>query len=148
MSLLVKDLMTRDVVTLEADENLLLADDVMRLGRIRHLPVVERGELVGLVSHRDILRSSVSSIAGLSHSEDATIKRAIPVREVMRRDVLTVTADTSALDACRLILERKLGCLPVVDGGKRLVGILTEADFVDLARRYLEGLKQDQASKL
>lgn len=137
--LLVRDLMTSDVVTLEANESLLLADDVMRLARIRHLPVVQPdGKLAGLVTHRDMLRASVSSLAGLSRTEEANIKGAIPVREVMKREVTTVGPDRTALEACRLILERKLGCLPVVDGEGRLVGILTEADFVELARKYLE----------
>ncbi len=138
MELLVRDLMSRDVVTLEADESLLLADDVMRLGRIRHLPVVRAGKLVGLVSHRDMLRASVSSLAGLSRTEEASIKGAIPVREVMARDVRTVGPDEPALNACRILLERKVGCLPVVDPSGKLVGILTDADFVDLARKYLE----------
>jgi CBS domain-containing protein len=139
--MLVRELMTRDVVTLDVDESLLLADDVMRLGRIRHLPVVDSSAgdvLVGLVSHRDMLRASVSSIAGLSRIEEASIKRAIPVRQVMALEVITVGPDESALAACSLILERKLGCLPVVDEHRRLVGIITEADFVELARRYLE----------
>ena len=140
--MLVRDLMSRDVVTLDADESLLLADDVMRLGRIRHLPVVEGGRLVGLVTHRDLLRASVSSLAGLTRDEEATIKRAIPVREVMSKHVTTIRPDQDALEACRILLERKLGCLPVVDDGGRLVGILTEADFVSLARRFLESLRE------
>lgn len=143
--MLVRDLMTRDVVTLDVDESLLLADDVMRLGRIRHLPVIDSGAgdvLVGLVSHRDMLRASVSSIAGLTRSEEASIKQAIPARQVMAMDVVTVGPDDSALSACTLMLERKLGCLPVVDEKSRLVGIITEADFVELARRYLEHVKK------
>lgn len=138
MMLKVRDLMTRDLVTLDADENLLLASDVMRLGRIRHLPVVDGEKLVGLVSHRDILQASVSSLVGLSKTEDASIKMEIPVQEVMRREVVTVGPEEPALDACTIILERKLGCLPVVDEDGALLGILTEADFVELARRYLE----------
>ncbi|AKU93304.1 CBS domain-containing protein [Vulgatibacter incomptus] len=137
----VRDLMTRDVVTLEAGENLLLADDVMRLGRIRHLPVVENGRLVGLISHRDILQASVSSLAGLSRAEDASIKKSIPAREVMKREVTTIGPDEPALVACSIVLDRKLGCLPVVDAEGALVGIVTEADFVELARRYLEQLR-------
>lgn len=134
----VRDLMTTDLVTLDAHESLLLADDVMRLGRIRHLPVVSGRKLVGLVSHRDLLRASISSLAGMSREEELSLKRSIPVREVMRRDLITVGPDEPALSACKTLLERKLGCLPVVDGEGNLVGIVTEADFVDLARRFLE----------
>lgn len=134
----VRDLMTRDLVTLDATENLLLADDVMRLGRIRHLPVVDGEKLVGLVSHRDILRASVSSLAGLSRTEEASIKMSIPVEKVMRREVVTIGPEASALEACKIILEKKLGCLPVVSEDGALLGIVTEADFVELARRYLE----------
>lgn len=136
--LLVRDLMTPDVVTLDVNESLLLADDVMRLGRIRHLPVVLENRLVGLVSHRDMLQASVSSLAGLTRSEEASVKQAIPVREVMKLEVITIGPDRPALEACELILKRKLGCLPVVDEGDRLVGIITEADFVELARKYLQ----------
>lgn len=135
----IRDIMVRDVVTLDEGESLLLADDVMRLGRIRHLPVVAGGMVVGLVTHRDILRSSVSSLVGLSRSEDAEIKRSIPVRKVMRREVSTIGPDESAAAGCRLMLERKIGCLPVVEEGGRLVGIVTEADFLQLALRCLEG---------
>lgn len=132
------DVMIRDVVTLDEGESLLLADDVMRLGRIRHLPVVSGGVLVGLVTHRDILRASVSSLVGLSRSEDAEIKRSIPVRKVMRREVTTVSADDPAAVACRLMLERKIGCLPVIEDDGKLLGIVTEADFIQLALRCLE----------
>ena len=136
--LLVRDLMTKDLVTLDAEESLMLADDVMRLGRIRHLPVVTGQRLVGLVTHRDLLRASVSSLAGLSRNEEATIKRAIPVREVMQMEVTTIHPKQPALDAARLLLDKKLGCLPVVDDDGGLVGIVTEADFVILARKFLE----------
>ena len=135
---LVQDLMTRDVVTLYENEDLLLAENVMRLARIRHLPVVRGDALVGLVTHRDLLRASVSSLAGMTRLQDASIKRAIAIPEVMQRDVVTVGPRQPARVAARLMLERKLGCLPVVEEDRRLVGILTEADFVGLALRWLD----------
>lgn len=136
--LLVKDIMTRDVVTLYENEDLLLAEHVMRLARIRHLPVVRGHALVGLVTHRDLLRASVSSLAGMSAQQDATVKRAIAIPEVMQKDVSTVGPREPARLAARLMLERKLGCLPVVEDENRLVGIVTEADFVGLALKWLE----------
>lgn len=136
--LLVRDVMTRDVVTLYENEDLLLAEHVMRLGRIRHLPVVRGHALVGLVTHRDLLRASISTLAGMTPQQDASMKRAIAVPDVMQAKVTTIGPGEPASRAARLMLERKLGCLPVVEEDGRLVGIVTEADFVGLALRWLE----------
>lgn len=133
----VSELMTRDVITLEAQESLLLAQDIMELGRVRHLPVVDGRRLVGLVTHRDLLSASLSSLDA-SPEEDATKKQHVFVRDVMRRDVISVRPATPALEAARLMVEHKVGCVPVVDGEHRLVGILSEADFLRLAARFLE----------
>lgn len=133
----VSELMTRDVITLEAQESLLLAQDIMELGRIRHLPVVDGRRLVGLVTHRDLLSASLSSLEACV-ADDESRKAHIFVRDVMRRDVKTVAPDTSALEAAKIMLEHKYGCLPVVDPEHRLVGILSEADFLRLAARLLE----------
>lgn len=133
----VSELMTRDVIALEAQESLLLAQDIMELGRIRHLPVVDGRRLVGLVTHRDLLSASLSSLEA-SPEDDEAKKQHIYVRDVMRREVMSVGPDTPALDAARTMLEHKVGCLPVVDGDHRLVGIVSEADFLRLAARFLE----------
>jgi len=133
----VQDLMSTDVVTLEEDETLQLAETVMRHGRIRHLPVVKRGMLVGLVTHRDILAAQVSSLADLSPEEAADFKLAIPAKQIMSTDVATVDPETPVLEAARTLKAHKFGCLPVVSKGT-LVGILTEADFIELVIRALE----------
>jgi CBS-domain-containing membrane protein len=70
--------------------------------------------------------------------EQSTILREVPVQEIMSRDVQTAEPDLDAAEAARLLLENKFGCLPVVADGDRLVGIVTEADFVELAVHYLE----------
>lgn len=137
----VAELMTRDVITLEAQESLLLAQDIMELGRIRHLPVVDGRRLVGLVTHRDLLSASLSSLEACA-AEDESRKSHIFVRDVMRRDVRTVGPDTPAIEAARVMVEHKFGCLPVVDSDHRLVGILSEADFLRLAARLLEEEEQ------
>ena len=133
----VRDIMSTTLVTLDPVESVDLAEKAMTYGRIRHLPVVEGERLVGLVTHRDILRAQVSSLVALSPEERTEIKTSVPVREIMRREVRTVTPDTPVLEAARVLKENKYGCLPVVEGDK-LVGIITEADFIDLVINALE----------
>ncbi len=129
----VRDIMTAPVVAVGATDNLKVVEEVMEWKHIRHLPVVnDDGELVGLLTHRDLLRVCVSSIADISRKEQDALLRGIPAEQIMTEGVLTVAPDSDVRSAAQLMLERKIGCLPVVDG-RKLVGILTEADFV----RYL-----------
>lgn len=138
MGLKVRDIMIRDVITLKEEESLLLAQDIMDLARLRHLPVLKGEVLVGLVTHRDLLRASISSMVGLTAIEDEAVKQRIHVRDVMRRDVESIGPDAPAADAARQLLNHKYGCLPVVDADQKLLGILTEADFVKIALKALE----------
>lgn len=125
----VRDAMTAEVATLRPDDKLSIADDVMRLGRIRHLPVVDAaGVLRGIVSQRDLLRSAL--LASDRKSPRRHLKTLV-VAEIMTRDVVVAAPDDALREAAAVMLGRKLGCLPVVEDGK-LVGIITEADFVGL----------------
>lgn len=134
----VRDLMTTDVLTLNVHETLGLVEEVMRLGRVRHLPVIgSQRQVVGIVTHRDLLDAQASSLAGLDRREDKAFKRTIPVVDVMTRDVVTVPPETTVLEAAQILQSNRIGCLPVVDRG-RLVGIVTEADFLDLLIRLLQ----------
>jgi CBS domain-containing membrane protein len=130
---LVRDLMTADVITLERNEKLLVADDVMRLGRIRHLPIVDAdGALAGIVSQRDLFHSGLMKALGYgSHAQRSALDLLV-VKEAMKTDVVTTTPDTPLAEAAKLMFERKIGCLIVMDSGK-IAGILTESDFVKLA---------------
>lgn len=119
----VADLMTRELVTLKENDDLGLAEAIMSFGKVRHLPVVREGRLVGLVTHRDLLRA----LAVRAESAGVT-----PAGEVMTREVVTVHPATSLRRALRTMLHNKFGCLPVVEDGK-LVGIITEADLVRFA---------------
>jgi CBS domain-containing protein len=129
----VEDLMSRDLATLNRNDELSLADDVMRLGRIRHLPVVdeETGALVGIVSQRDLFRGALVSALGYGERTARRVMRSIPVKEVMTNDPVTTRSNTPLREAAQMMLSGKIGCLPVVDGDE-LVGILTEADFVSM----------------
>lgn len=136
LELKVSELMSRELITLRRDESLNLAERVMQLGRVRHLPVVDGEHLVGLITHRDLLRAQVSALAQITKDERDEIHTSIRAEDIMIQDVHTVGPDDAAVDAARLMIRKKVGCVPVVDEG-RLVGILTEADFLELAIRAL-----------
>lgn len=140
--MLVRDLMQREVATLDADDHLDLADDVMRLGRIRHLPILSGGRLVGILSQRDLFRAAVSSLLQLDRPAQQEWLGKVPVRAVMATDVVTIAASRPAEDAVALLLERKIGCLPVMDG-ERLVGLVSESDCL----RFLAHLLDISATK-
>lgn len=134
----VRDLMSSEVATLRRNDKLSIADDVMRLGRIRHMPVVDEddaGQVVGIVSQRDIFRGALARALGYGEVAQSRLMELLAVKEVMTSDPATIGPDAPLREAARLMFERKIGCLVVVEGG-RLEGILTEADFV---RAFLEG---------
>ena len=142
-SMRVSDLMTADVFTLSSRSLLIDAEEVMGLRRCRHLPVVDQGRMVGLITHRDLLRASLSQKKG--HVEQAIAKARINVADVMHTDVATVHPDTLAVDAADALVQHKYGCLPVVGDDGQLVGIVTEADFVRLAAILLGLASEDGA---
>lgn len=132
----VRDLMTQEVVTLSSNEKFVVADELMRLGRIRHLPIVdEQGLLTGIVSQRDLFLGGLIRALGYGAHAQRKALDAILVKEAMKTDVVTVSPDTPVTDAARLMLEKKIGCL-VVTSGKQILGILTESDFLKLAIRH------------
>lgn len=134
----VRDLMSPDVVTLHADSPMVDAEEVMGLRRMRHLPVVEGKKVVGLISHRDLLRHFASPAGQSSWIEQQVTKGRIKVREVMTGRVKTIRPDAMLVDAAAMLDDDQVGCLLVVDDAGDLVGILTEADFVKLARVLLQ----------
>jgi len=133
MAMTVKDVMTNEVTTLKRNEQLTLADDLMHLGRIRHLPVLDDdGEaLIGIISQRDLFRGALAQAIGYGHRARRKLLDTLVVKEVMTTDPTTTTPDTPLADAARVLMEKKIGCLPVVEND-RLVGLLTEGDFVAL----------------
>lgn len=136
METLVRDIMTSEVTTLKRNEKLTLADDVMQLGRIRHLPVLDDDgrEVVGIVSQRDLFRGALARALGYGQHAGRKILDTLFVKDVMTTDVITTGPETPLAEAARVLMERKIGCLPVVKDG-HLVGILTEGDFVALVAR-------------
>lgn len=120
--------MQTDVATLQAADHLDLASDVMQLGRIRHMPVVDGRKLVGILSQRDLFRAGISSVLQFRPTTEREWLAKIVVRDVMSRLVTTVGAETSIRDAVDIMIEKRIGCLPVVDDQDHLVGLLSESD--------------------
>ena len=103
---------------------------LMRERRFRRLPVVDKkGRLVGIVSERDLLYASPSSATSLSIWEVHYLLANLHVKEIMTRDVIGTTPDTPVEDAARLMVTHKIGGLPVVDGRREVVGVITETDI-------------------
>lgn len=134
----VRDIMTRKVVCLLEEENLEHIARAMERFEFRHLPVIDEGKLVGIVSQRDLLQASVSNLDPDYDLKDSNLKHNIFVAEIMRSPVISVRPDTPLLQAARLLREHRFGCLPVTELDGTLVGIVTDFDFVRLATRYLE----------
>ena len=127
--------MSRDVVTLNQNDKLLVADDVMKLGRIRHIPIVDDDDsLVGIVSQRDLFLSGLVKALGYGSVDQRRALDSVLIKESMKSDVVQVAPSTPLCDAARTMMEKKIGCVVAVENGK-IAGILTEGDFVALALR-------------
>ncbi len=135
----VKDIMTKEVATLSSEDELSLANDIMRLGRIRHLPVVSGETLVGIISERDLFRSSLAQALGYGHKDTREVMKTLHIKDIMVKQVATVAPDTDLRVAVAIMAERKIGCLPVVQDNK-LMGLVTETDILMQYCRDLGGL--------
>ena len=132
----VRDLMTEGVFAVGVEDDLETVTNLMDDRNIRHAPVVDgAGNLVGLVTQRDLLRTGLGGMGGRGQLPPEAERQArlhVSVAEIMVPEVVTARPDQDIRDAARVMLENKFGCLPVVDVHQRLVGIVTESDFVRL----------------
>jgi len=140
--MLVEKRMKRDPVTVAPDDSFRHAMILIRQKGIRHLPVVEEGQLVGIVTDRDIRQASPSPATSLEIHELHYLLEKVRIHEIMTRKVYTVTPDTPIEEAARLMLTHKIGGLPVLKE-RTLVGIITETDIL---RAFMEvmGVQQEQ----
>jgi CBS domain-containing protein len=123
--------MTTDLFTVRPDDLMDFAASLMDWKHIRHVPVEDNaGCLVGLVSHRSLLRIVAN---GLQEGACTVV-----VKEIMKEDPITVGPETSTVEAMRIMREKSVACLPVVGSGNRLVGVITEADLLGVAGKLLE----------
>lgn len=123
----VRAMMQQHVIAATPDMSLAHVQRLMRDHGIRHLPVVSAKRLVGMVTDRDVRDAAPSPATTLSRGEIAYRLDTTPVKSCMTQAVVSIHPDTEMVQAARVLLEKKFGCLPVVDKGV-LVGIVTEID--------------------
>lgn len=120
--------MTQPVQTIEREASLRRARRIMDNKQIRHLPVVDKDRLVGLITDRDFRAAAPSSAADIAPADREEFLDHVKVGQVMSKKVLTATPETTVEEAAFLMQQYKIGCLPVLEGS-RLVGIITETDI-------------------
>jgi len=126
--MLVSDVMTTNVITVSSDTLMVEAGKIMEFHHLERLPVVDRGKLVGIVTKNRLLRNYPSQATSLSHWELHYLLAKIRVGDIMKREVVTVTPDTTVERAIAIAQSNRVGSLPVLEDG-RLVGIVTTNDI-------------------
>ena len=134
----VRTYMTPDPIGISPDENFYQAMDLMRKNKIRRLPVIEARHLVGVIAEKDLISTQPSSANSLSLYEVYSLLETIRVRQIMSRPVFTVEGDCPIEEAARIMVENKIGCLPVM-AGNNMVGIITETDVFKALVEILGG---------
>ncbi len=129
----VQEIMAEDIVTIDRNDDLRLVDDIMAERHIRHIPVLEDGQLVGLVTQRDLFKARMSSTVGYGEKAQRSFLHAVRVKEIMVYPVMTVSPETSVNEAAELMIREGIGCLPVVQEG-RLTGMVTKTDLLQHLR--------------
>jgi CBS domain-containing membrane protein len=138
----VSEIMRVEVATLGPKDKLDAVQDLMKLGRVRHLPVLDEGRLVGVVSNRDVLDAALSRTLDFDAGSRRTFLHSVEIGEVMTRDVATVGPDTTLAEAARVLVGRHIGCLPVVGPDGTMIGLVTETDLLEEA--FLGGESADE----
>ncbi len=136
------DFMTKDVFTVTKEDTVRTADLLMREENIRHLPVVENGKLVGLITERTIMEYTLRRLYDFEDNLDELAFNTIgDFKEIMVKDVKVIFPEDSLLKAVELMTKYKIDCLPVVDWQNHLVGIITNYDvLLYIRKRLLEEL--------
>jgi CBS domain-containing membrane protein len=138
-TLRVSSVMSSPVISVEPDHSLSFAAGIMNLKRVRHLPVCDAGQLVGLVSQRDVMAAQAAELA-------TPQEMSVPVARIMKTDVWTVSPETPVLEAALIMVDHRYGCLPVLHEG-RLVGIVTAIDLMRLLVKGLQNRRDREATQ-
>jgi acetoin utilization protein AcuB len=136
----VVDIMTKDPLIVIPSETIAQADELMAVNKIRQLPVVKERELIGIITDRDIRSFLSSSLMSAPEAREKALRTKIA--DVMTRDPLTLSPDDDLQEAIELLINEKIGGIPVVDGAEGIVGIVT---YVDVLRCFLNRLQEERS---
>src|SRR5437867_4447876 len=125
----VREIMATDIESVDRNDNLRTVEDRMATKQLRHLPVLEQGDIVGMVTQRDLFKAAMSSAMGYGEKAQQAYLRSVRVKEIMTSPVVTISPDTSVAAAAEMIITKGIGCLPVVYG-TTLVGMVTKTDLL------------------
>src|SRR4030066_1199545 len=139
----IRDVMTRNPITVDSETLILEAQKIMKENKIRRLPIMDKGKLVGIITQHDLLEASPSPATSLSIHELNYLLSKMKVKEIMKKNPMTLTPETPFEEALKIGQEKKIGSFPVVGNGK-LVGIATESDIVRFLTRAL-GVREEGA---
>lgn len=137
----IRDVMTKNPITISSDTLIIDAQKIMKEKNIRRLPVVDNGKLVGIVTKHDLLEASPSPATSLSIYELNYLLSKMKIKEIMKKNPITLSPETPFEEALRIGQEKKIGSFPVVEDGK-LIGIATESDIIRFVSRIL-GIKEE-----
>ncbi|WP_396601907.1 HPP family protein [Algibacter sp. R77976] len=127
----VSTIMTRNIIAITTEEDLERVEALFSRNKIRHIPVMSNGVIVGMLSYTDLMRISFSETSDdESESVDSVVFNSFTIEQVMVKDVVTVTSDTSIKDVVKILANREFHALPVVDNGN-LEGIVTTTDLLN-----------------
>ena len=125
----VSEIMMRAPVTLGPADTLDLANDIIQLGRIRHIPIVDNGKLVGVLSQRDLFGAAAKIVLDLKGAAQKVLLRSLQIKEIMSKPLITIRPDNTVKYAANLMATEKIGCLPILQG-ESLVGLVTQTDIL------------------
>ena len=129
----VREIMSPDIEVVDRNDNLRTVEERMATKQLRHLPVLEQGEVVGIVTQRDLFKAAMSSTMGYGEKAQQAYLQSVRVKEIMVYPVVTVAPDTSVAAAADMMMNKGIGCLPVVED-HQLIGIVTKTDLLRCLR--------------
>ena len=129
----VHEIMSTAIEVVDRNDNLRTVEERMATKQLRHLPVLEQGEVVGLVTQRDLFKAAMSSTMGYGEKAQKAYLQSVRVKEIMTYPVVTISPETSVATAADMIITKGIGYLPVVDG-TTLVGMVTKTDLLRCLR--------------